>query len=509
MKLFTVAQIKICEEVTLLQNKISSITLMEQAATACCNWIKKKYKGKQAFLVLCGMGNNGGDGLALTRMLLQEGFSAKAIVLKYTDKFAENTTENLKLLHQLSPENIEIVNEGHFVSDLPKDIIIIDALFGIGLNRPLSGWLAEFVSEINELPNTKIAIDLPSGLPIDSIPSSISNEDPSILKANFTLSFEFYKRIFLHQETAKYAGEIVILEIGFSESYIKETPAKIQVLDEEIIHSIYKKRSPFSNKGSFKNIHLIGGSFGKTGAITLSTLAALRAGGGKVFVHAPLCGYPGLQSFVPEAMYINGGKDFIEKIEIQDNNDIVAIGPGLGKEEKTKALFKVFLEKQTAPLIIDADALNIIAEQPELIHQIPKNSILSPHPKEFSRLFGETENTMEQVELARHNAMKFNIFIILKNHFTFIAAPDGSGWYNITGNAGMATGGSGDVLTGILAALLAQGYSSLETALLGVYIHGLSGDIYADENGEESLIARDLANNLGKAFAKINLNTNN
>ena len=505
MKLFPVAQIKVCEEITLLQQNIKSLTLMEQAAAAACRWIKSKYPGKQTFLVLCGMGNNGGDGLALTRMLLQEGFSAKAIVLKHAEQFAENTTENLKLLHQLSPENIEIVEEGHFVSDLSKDIIVIDAIFGIGLNRPLKGWVAEFISEINELTNTKIALDISSGLPVDSVPALIVDEkNAAIFKANYTLSFQFYKRVFLHQETAKFAGEIIVLDIGLSESYIKETPAKFQILDQEIIAGIYKKRNPFSHKGTFKNIHLIGGSFSKMGAITLTALAALRAGAGKVFVHTAASGFSSIQSFVPEAMFISSGEQFVEQITVDNITDIVAIGPGLGTEEKTKAIFKIFLEKQTAPLVLDADALNIISESPELLHQIPQKSILTPHPKEFGRLFGSTENTMEQVELARHNAMKLNVFIVLKNHFTFIAAPDGSGYYNITGNAGMATGGSGDVLTGILAALLAQGYSSLETALLGVYLHGLSGDIYAAENAEESLIARDLANNLGKAFASIN-----
>jgi len=504
VKLFPVSQIKECEEITLLQQKISSLALMEQAAAACCEWIKDNFKNKQAFLVLCGMGNNGGDGLALTRLLLQEGFSAKAIVLKHAEKFAENTSENLKLLHQLSPPNIEIVEEGHFVTELPKDVIVVDALFGIGLNRPLSGWMSEFISEINYLPNTKIALDISSGLPMDSVPDLSPDAQTAIFKADFTLSFQFYKRVFLHQETTIFSGKIIVLDIGLSENYSNTTPSQFQVIDEMKIREIHKIRSPFSHKGSFKNTHLIGGSFGKTGAIALSALGALKAGAAKVFIHAPSCGYPAIQSFIPEAMFASSGTSFVEEIELPDKNDIVAIGPGLGKNEKTQNAFKTFLEKQTAPLIIDADALNIISEHAEMMHQIPHNSILTPHPKEFSRLFGDTENSMAQVELARHNAMKFNIFIVLKNHFTFIATPDGSGWYNITGNAGMATGGSGDVLTGILAGLLSQGYTSLETALLGVYLHGLAGDIFAAENAQESLIARDLANYLGKAFSKIN-----
>lgn len=498
MKIFTAAQIKACDAFTLQEQNITSLELMERAARACFEWIYKNYALDTPVLVVCGMGNNGGDGLAITRILLQEGFSARAVVLKHTEQFSPDASQNFTLLHHLAPDNVQILTEGMFITELPENILIIDCLFGTGLNRPLEGWPAEFVKEINELSNDKIAVDIPGGLPSDSLPA----KDAAAIKAKHTLSFQFYKRSFLHKEAEIFTGNIHILNIELSKKFTATTHSQYNTIDHEVIKNIYQPRNQFGHKGTYGKAVLIGGSYGKIGAIALSTKAALRSGSGLVFTQAPQCGYKILQTSNPEAMYISGGKDFIEQIDVEDKATI-GIGPGLGQQPETKKALLSFLEHYNEPVVLDADALNILAEKENYLHLLTPDTILTPHPKEFERLFGAAKDSMFQVEIGRAKAMKYNIFIVLKGHHTAVLTPSGECWYNTTGNAGMATGGTGDVLTGILTSLLAQGYSAKNAALLGVYLHGLAGDLAAAEISQEALIAGDIPDYLGKAFLQL------
>lgn len=497
-KIFTARQIKECDAYTIQKQGIASVELMERAANKCFEWIAENYKPHTPFLVICGMGNNGGDGLALTRILLQEGYSAMATVLKTGDEFSEDASHNFKLLHQLSSQNVQILNEGKFISDIPHSIVIIDAIFGTGLSRPVSGWVAAFINELNNLPNQKIAIDTPSGLPPDNIPA----KNDVLVKANDTLSFQFYKRSFLHQEAADFIGNVHLLDIGLSEQYMNDTHSQYRIITPATIQHIYRPRKKFTHKGNYGKAMLVGGSYGKIGAIALSTQAALRAGAGLVYVQSPECGNIILQTLAPEAMYIGSGETFISRI-LEQENTTVGIGPGLGMNEQTQIALFNFLEKAEKPLVLDADALNLVAKDAEMLTLLPPHSIFTPHPKEFERLFGKSPDSMMQVEWARGIAMKHNIFIVLKRHHTPVLMPDGECWYNITGNAGMATGGSGDVLTGIIASLLAQGYTSKEAAMMGVYLHGRSGDIAAETVSSEALTAGDIVKYLGQAFKEI------
>jgi len=499
MKIFTARQIKECDAFTIQREGISAHTLMERAAGKCCEWILQQFNPRTPVLVLCGMGDNGGDGLALTRMLLQEGFSAKAIVLRHTSQFSPDASENFKLLHQLAPDNVHILEEGLFVTELPQHIILIDAILGTGLSRPLTGWMASFVAEINELPNTRIAIDIPTGLYADGLPEI----NAPVLRADHTLSFQFYKRTYLHEEAALFTGMVHILDIGLNERFIEDTHSRYHIIDEDTIRAIYRPRPRFAHKGTFGKAMLIGGSYGKIGAITLSAEAALRAGAGLVFVLAPGCGYNIIQSCVPEAMFLQAGNDHISRIELPDHPVTVGIGPGMGTHEDTRKILHAFLSESDKPVVLDADALNIIAANSEWLNHLPKDSILTPHPKEFERLFGPARNTMLQTELARTKAMKYNIYIILKGHHTAVITPEGACWYNTNGNPGMATGGSGDVLTGMVTSLLAQGYTPGEAAILGVYIHGLAGDIAAGRLSEEALTAGDIIGHIGSAFLSL------
>jgi NAD(P)H-hydrate epimerase len=468
---------------------------MERAATQCVEWISARFTKDNLFVVLCGSGNNGGDGLAIARMLHYSGYGVKAFMLQLGELSAD-CNANMQRLQKMDGYLLDIMQPDTFITDIPGNIVIIDAILGTGLNRPVQGWVADFIRQINRLPNRKIAIDVPSGLPADSVPDG----DAAIVKANDTLSFQFSKRSFYHPETGIYSGVVHILDIGLDKTYIEATHTHYYTIDRSTVAEIYRPRNPFGHKGDYGHALIIGGSYGKIGAIILSTKAALRAGAGLVTGLVPQCGYDAIQSAAPEVMCRTNGERQIEKITEWDKADAIGIGPGLSTSNGAARAFAEFIEACKQPIVADADAINLLAKQNELLTKIPANSIITPHPKEFSRLFGESNNSMTQLEQARTHAMKYNIFIVLKGHYTQVVTPEGDCWYNTTGNAGMATAGAGDVLTGIITGLLAQQYSPSEAALLGVYLHGLAGDFAAGKNSQEAMIAGDIIKNLGKAF---------
>jgi NAD(P)H-hydrate epimerase len=496
MKIFSAAQIRACDAYTIHASGISSAELMERAAAKCAEWIATNFPKEALFVVLCGTGNNGGDGLALTRMLHQQGYGVKAFQLAISETMSPDCALNLERLKHLDASLVDSVAPDTFITDIPENIIIIDAIFGTGLSRPLEGWTANFVEQINELPNHKIAIDIPSGMPADTLPDQAA----AIFTANETLSFQFYKRSFLHSETGKYAGNIHLLDIGLDPSFINATQTNYQIIDKGVIGTHYRPRQQFSHKGTYGTALLIGGSYGMMGAISLSVRGALRAGAGKVRSLVPECGYDIIQSLAPEAMCMTSGKKDIEIIANWEAADAIGIGPGMEQSPKTIEAIEAFLDEYKKALVIDAGALNIIAERNELLHKIPPDSILTPHPKEFERLFGRTANSMMRLEHARTQAMRYNVVIVLKDRYTAIVTPEGECWYNINGNAGLASGGSGDVLTGIITGLLAQNYTSVQAAMLGVYLHGLSADMALEKQSMESMLAGDIVTHLGMAF---------
>jgi len=495
MKIFSAAQIKACDTYTIHAAGMVSTELMERAAAQCADWIANYFAKDALFLVLCGSGNNGGDGFAIARMLYQMGYGVKCFLIPF-GAVSNDCNLNLQRLQKIDPAMVATIEEGNIIADIPKNIVVIDAILGIGLNRPVQGWVANFIEQINQLPKKKIAIDIPSGLPADSIPE----KNATIIKANHTLSFQFYKRSFLHAETAKFVGTVHILNIGLDNAYITATHTHYHTIDKESVASIYKPREPFTHKGSYGNVLLIGGSHGKMGSIALCTKAALRTGAGLVTALVPQCGYDIMQTLVPEAMCRTNGERQVEKITEWQVATTVGIGPGLGTTVNVARAFEEFIEVYKLPLVMDADALNLLAKQNSLFEKIPANSILTPHPREFERMFGTAAESMMQVEQARTHAMRYNIYIVLKGHNTAVVTPEGDCWYNITGNAGMATGGAGDVLTGVITSLLAQGYSSKDAVLLGVYLHGMAGDYAAAKYSQEALIAGDIIENIGKAF---------
>lgn len=496
MKILTAEQIRAWDQFTMEHEPISSIDLMERAASKCFDWLEENDWLIYPYAIFCGKGNNGGDGLAIARMLAGKGCTISVYILEFGHKGTEDFQINLARLHQLPSVAIHFIQDETHFPELEKRTIIIDALFGSGLTRPLDGITAQLVEHINKSECVVIAIDIPSGMAVDR-----SSKDHTIIKANYTLSFQCYKQAFVVAENSAFTGEVVILDIGLSTDYLPSVEAKFEFVDDLLIHSIYKPRNKFAHKGNFGHSLIIAGSYGKMGAAVLSSKACLRTGAGLLTCFIPKCGYEIMQTSLPEAMVMTDiNSSMITKID-EDvlKYDSIGIGPGLGTASETRAAIKELLSLYKKPLVIDADALNGLALEKN-IPSLPPGSVLTPHPKEFDRLFGESKNDFERIDQALMNAKLLNCLIVVKGHHSFIACPGGKGYFNSTGNAGMATAGSGDVLTGMITALLAQGYSSEQAAILGVYLHGSAGDIAAKQLSQEAMIAGDIIENIGDAF---------
>lgn len=498
MKVFTAENIRKCDQYTIAHEPVSSVQLMERAAVACANWIAEHCKSHKNIAVFCGTGNNGGDGFAIARLLHSKGFDVEIFTNNLKAKFSEDAAANLKKLRDIPGLSVKSFKD-KLNYRFDSKTIIIDALFGTGLSRPLQEDYAEVVSHLNTMSNIRIAIDIPSGLPADGA----IKEDSVVFKADYTLSFQFWKKSFLHPETGKFTGKVIILDIHMSEDFIAATDADDCVIDNTVVERIFMPREDFTHKGSFGKVVITAGSYGKIGAAVLATKSALKTGAGLTFTLAPACGYEILQTLCPEAMFMESGDRCLTHFEA-DEDAVYGIGPGLGREPQTVVALIKFLKKYKKPLVLDADALNILAEDEKNLRLIPENSILTPHPKEFERLFGKTDNSFERLELARKKAAEHKIYIVLKDHHTQIVSPDGTVFYNINGNSGLAKGGSGDILTGIITSLLAQGYTEEHAAILGIWLHGKAADFAAEKYSKESMLPTDVVDALSHAFEELN-----
>lgn len=493
MKIFSASQLKEWDRFSIEEQQISSDVLMERAAEACYHWLNcNGFTNGRSFKICCGKGNNGGDGLALARLLLQHNFNVTTYVLETGKPGSDDFQLNLQRLHQLTT-NIHFIQSADFFPAIKQGEIIIDALLGSGLNKPLEGTAAKLVDHINESSAIVIAVDIPSGLFIDK--TSVGN---TIIKASHTLSFQAVKQAFLFAENDSYVGQFHILPIGLSKTFEEITTTPYEIIDETLIKNLVKPRNKFSHKGNFGHAALVAGSYGMMGAALLSTKACLRSGTGKLTVYIPSCGYDIVQSQAPEAMCRTNGTDVLSgPVSGIEQHQVIGIGPGLGKASETVDTVKKLLAIPDKNFVLDADALNIIAEHKL---SIPHEALLTPHPGEFERLFGKSQNDFHRLETAVKQSSQLNVYIILKGHFTAIITPYGKVYFNSTGNAGMAKAGMGDVLTGILTGLLAQGFQLPDCAITGVYIHGLAGDIAAAKYGEHAMQAGDLIKCLGSAW---------
>ena len=490
MKIYSAAQIKEWDQFTITHQPISSIDLMERAAAKCTGWIIKN-KPTEHYKIFCGKGNNGGDGLAISRMLSDINKQVDVFILEFGKSGTGDFQENLVRLHNTTA-TIHFIQSDALFPELKEDDVIIECLYGSGLNRPLDGLSAQLVQHINQSKAAIVSIDVPAGMFGDS--SSAGN---TIIEATATLTFQTIKLSFLLPENEKFTGNVVVLNIGLDESYEPGGRVAYQLIDRSLANGLYKPRHKFSHKGTFGHALIVAGSKGKMGAAILASKACLRSGAGLVTSAVPEWGLTVMQTAIAESMSV-----IFEDLEMEtwDKYQSAGIGPGLGTEHEAVHLVKKCISSFKKPMVIDADGLNILSKHPAFFELLPHGTILTPHPKEFERLFGPSANDFARLELGLQNAMKHQLIIILKGHHSFIACPDGKGYFNSTGNAGMATGGTGDVLTGVITGLLAQGYGSEQSAIMGVYLHGLAGDIAARKNSQEGLIAGDLIDHLGKAY---------
>ncbi|GHV49756.1 bifunctional NAD(P)H-hydrate repair enzyme [Bacteroidia bacterium] len=500
IKIFTTGQVKEIDSYTITNEPVRSIDLVERAAKAFVAEFLMRYESNKRVIVFAGQGNNGADALAIARMLSENmAFKVETYLFNPpSGKLSPDCELNKRRLLNGRKQVFSEVTGGNFYPPvLEKQDIVIDGLFGSGLSRPLEGGFAAVVKYINASGAAVISIDIPSGLFGED---NSANTSDTIIQAGLTLTFGFPKLAFFLPGPAKYVGKWKALDIGFHPKAISDASTPFRLMEEEDAVKALRPRPKFGHKGTFGHALLVAGSRGKLGAALLAARACLRSGAGLLTVHLPGCGEPVLQTAFPEAMLSLDAQDCFTTVPSLEGFSAIGIGPGLGQSPESIPALKSLLESAACPLVIDADALNLIAANPELMSLIPPRSILTPHPKEFDRLAGESANSYERLLKANAFASEHSFVIALKGAYTAVCMPDGNVSFNSTGNSGMATAGSGDVLTGIILGLLAVGYEPEAATSLGVFLHGLAGDLAAATHSEESLIASDITENLGKAF---------
>lgn len=501
LKILPVEQIREADAYTISNEPVSSSDLMERAAKACFQWISKKVSREKRIRVVCGMGNNGGDGLAIARMLCNEGYETDVQVIRHTDNPSADFSTNFCLLGDLPGLVITDIFETDPDIDIEEEDIVIDALLGTGLNKPVAGFLGRIIEQINESNALIISVDIPSGLFADK---PVDRRKQAIIKADYTLTFQMPKLAFLMAENEEFTGDWKVLDIGLHPEYLELAECNNLLIETADCKSLYRPRYRFSHKGNYGHALLISGSTGKMGAAVLAAKACLRSGAGLLTTHIPGDGFLIMQTSLHEAMVsIDPDDTHFSTLPALDSYNAIGIGPGIGLESETQAAFKLLIQQTAAPLVIDADAINILGENKTWISFLPPGSILTPHPKEFERLAGPTANHFDRLELLRVFSMRYKLYIVLKGAFSAIADPDGTIYFNPTGNPGMATGGSGDVLTGIILGLLTSGYPARDACILGTWLHGKAGDYSAKRISMEAMLPGDIIKNIGKAFNKI------
>lgn len=491
--ILTATQLRAWDEYTIRHEPISSIDLMERAARQCTEWMINHNHFESGVKIFCGKGNNGGDGLAIARQLLERHVPVTVYILEFGHKGSDDFQVNLQRLHRITTEIHFIQSEDTFPAIQTTDIVV-DALFGSGLNRSLDGLSAALVEHINASGAKVISIDLPSGMFIDQ-----SSLQSPVIKATNTLTFQVMKLCLLVQENAELFGEVSVLNIGLHPEYADQIETTFSINDVKQLGFIYRPRHAFAHKGHFGHALITGGSIGKAGAVIIATESCLRAGAGLTSVHLLSDDYTAINTRCPEAMTVSGDEMVRKNLS---RFTAVGIGPGMGTGEMAQHLVRMFLSEFHGKLVMDADALNVLAATPALLNELPEGSVLTPHPKEFDRVFGGHTDDFSRINTALKQSTERRCVIVLKSHYTLIAYL-GKACFNITGNAGLAKGGAGDALTGVITALLAQGYQAFEAARLGVWLHGVAADLALEFESAESLVATDLNDFLGAAFKKL------
>jgi hydroxyethylthiazole kinase-like uncharacterized protein yjeF len=497
MKIFSAAQIKEADRQTVSKQGISSDELMERAGKLVFEEIHKRLEGSGAPIkIFCGIGNNGGDGLVIGRHLIEHLYDVTIYVVNYSDKRSNDFLKSYdKVKNATKNWPILLKSEDDF-PEIKKEDFVIDAVFGIGLNRPLVDWVANLIRHINHSEAFVLAIDMPSGLFADQ-PTKAKD---AVIQANFTLTFQAPKLVFYLPDTGKFAGDLQVLDIGLDRDYLIETPTSAHLIRKQEAKTMYVPREEFTHKGTYGHALLVGGSYGKMGSISLTATAAMRTGAGMATVFVPKCGYQIMQTLLPEAMVITDkAENYLSSIDFDLDPSVIGFGVGVGQNDETLKAFEALLDKTEKPMVIDADGLNLLAANKHLLKKLPKDSVLTPHPKELERLMGSWEDDFEKLEMARTFVREHKVVLLIKGSRT-ITVTEEDIYINSTGNPGMATAGSGDVLTGVITGLISQGYDPLTAAVFGVYLHGKAGDIAVNQHSYQGLIAGDIAQHIGAAY---------
>ncbi|UTW66168.1 NAD(P)H-hydrate dehydratase [bacterium SCSIO 12643] len=500
MKIFTAKQIRKADQFTIEHEPISSLDLMERAATNAFHWIQKKFNTQTTFNVFCGMGNNGGDGLVIARLLNESGYQVSVYEVKLGNRYSADYLANKSRLQQLDI-HIQVLESEEAFGNIGNAHVTIDAILGSGLSKPVEGWCGALMEKLNQSVQPKIAIDIASGL----FAEDNDENNGIIFQPDYTLTFEFPKLAFMFPENYQNVGELIVIPIGISEEFVLHESTEYFTIEKFTAQLIHQSGSKFDYKGVYGHAFIAAGSLGKMGAAVLASKAALKSGAGWVTTQVPKCGVDILQTAIPEVMVVPDAHDeYLTSHSHLNDTQTLGIGPGIGQDNATKIALKNILDEAKSPVVIDADALNICAEDESTLGTIPSKSILTPHLGEWKRLHPKpSRGAFERLQQAKKFAMTQDVFVILKGAHTAVICPDGEVFFNTTGNPGMASAGSGDVLTGILTGLLAQKYGPKQAAILGVYIHGLAGDLALHTESRESLTAMNIIDHLGQAFKTI------
>lgn len=498
MKFFTCKQIAEIDRLTTELEPIHSIDLMERASDQLAYWVTQNINHSSPVWIFAGPGNNGGDALAVARMLAQCNYNCTVFLSTFGHELKGDPAINLQRLKDQGLVELKIIQSEDAIPEIPADVVVVDGLFGSGINKPLEGLAKMITQKINQSRGTIISIDIPSGLFGED---NSQNDLSGVVRATHTLTFQFPKLSFFFPENAEFVGDWQVLPIGLHPEAILQTKSCYFNLAKTFISGMLKKRGKFSHKGNYGHALLIAGSYGKMGAAVLASKAGLRAGSGLLSTHIPRLGYEIMQVSLPEAMVsIDQSNEVFTEFPDLKTFSAVGIGPGLDRKPETQEAFHRLIQGRPQKLVVDADGLNILSENKDWLSLLPENTILTPHPKEFERLAGASSNSFERLQKQLRFSAQYNVIVVCKGAHTCITVPDGSAFFNSTGNPGMATAGSGDVLTGIILGLLSQNYSPEEAALIGVYLHGLAGDLAAAQFGQQALIAGDIITQMGAAF---------
>ena len=503
MKIFTGAQIHELDKYTIEHEPIKSIDLMERAAKAIVRAINDTWSTAVPVVVFAGPGNNGGDALAVARMLAEQKYQVSVYLFNINGKLSADCMANKqRVMACRAVKSFTEVTSEFDPPVLETGTLVVDGLFGSGLNKPLAGGFASLVKYINQSPATVVSIDLPSGLMAED---NTFNVRANIIRADVTLTLQQKKLSFLFAENQALIGKLRVLDIRLSKEGMERISSHYNILEECDLCPRLLHRGEYAHKGDMGNALVIAGSYGMAGAAVLAARACLRSGAGKVTVCTPRRNNDIMQISVPEAVMCLDKEEthFSEAIDTTDF-DAVGIGPGLGVKEASAIALITQIRRTKVPVVIDADGLNILASHRAWLQQLPKGIIMTPHPKEFERLAGNHfSDSYERLSNARDMAEHLQAYIILKGHYSALCMPDGNIIFNPTGNAGMATAGSGDVLAGMITGLLARGYKQADACMLGMYLHGMAGDLAAKELGEESVVASDIIRYLPQAFKRL------